>query len=124
MRLKVAAAAIETPETAANVGETLLNGYLIMPQYAERMMAYGVPESPYSVPIFAVYGFLLGIVAVWLYAAIRPRFGPGPKTAAMAGLAVWFIYSGSFADFHLAIPLFPTTVPLANLGGVWWSFHS
>lgn len=99
-----------------NVGETLLNGYLIMPQYAERMMAYGVPESPYSVPIFAVYGFLLGIVAVWLYAAIRPRFGPGPKTAAMAGLAVWFIYSGSFADFHLAIPLFPTTVPLANLG--------
>lgn len=98
-----------------NVGETILNGYLIMPQYAERMMAYGVPESPYSVPIFAVYGFLLGIVAVWLYAAMRPRFGAGPKTAVMAGLAVWFIYSGSFADFHLAIPLFSSTVPLANL---------
>jgi hypothetical protein len=23
----------------------------------------------------------LGVATVWLYAAIRPRFGPGPKTA-------------------------------------------
>ena len=26
---------------------------------------------------------------MWLYAAIRPRYGPGPKTAALAGLALW-----------------------------------
>jgi len=26
---------------------------------------------------------------VWLYAAIRPRYGAGPKTALCAGLAVW-----------------------------------
>ena len=25
----------------------------------------------------------------WWYAAMRPLFGPGPKTAAIAGLAVW-----------------------------------
>ncbi len=25
-----------------------------------------------------------------MYAAIRPRFGAGPKTAVIAGLAVWF----------------------------------
>ncbi len=33
----------------------------------------------------------------WLYAAIRPRFGPGPKTAICAGLTVWalsYVYSG------------------------------
>ena len=30
-----------------------------------------------------------GIFAIWLYAAIRPRYGPGPKTAAGAGLALW-----------------------------------
>ena len=34
-----------------------------------------------------------GIMAVWLYAAIRPRYGPGPMTAAIAGLAVWLILS-------------------------------
>ena len=36
-------------------------------------------------------------VTVWLYAAIRPRFGPGPKTAICAGLIVWglsYLYRG------------------------------
>lgn len=31
----------------------------------------------------------LGFATVWLYAAIRPRFGPGPRTAIWAGLIVW-----------------------------------
>jgi hypothetical protein len=35
--------------------------------------------------------FALGIGAVWLYAAIRPRFGAGAKTAAIAGVAVWLL---------------------------------
>ena len=30
--------------------------------------------------------FVLGVIIVWNYAAIRPRFGPGPKTAVLAGL--------------------------------------
>jgi hypothetical protein len=33
--------------------------------------------------------FLGGLLAIWLYAAIRPRYGAGPKTAAGAGLAFW-----------------------------------
>lgn len=99
-----------------NVGETILNAYVLADTYAERMIAYGVAESPYAVPIFTVYGFLLGIVAVWLYALARPRLGPGPRSAALVGLGVWLLYSGSFADFHLAVPLFPTFVPLWNLG--------
>lgn len=98
-----------------NIGETVLNAYVLAGAYAERMTSYGVAESPYSVPIFIVYGFLLGIVAVWLYALARPRLGPGPRTAALVGIAVWLVYSGSFADFHLAVPLFPAHVPLTNL---------
>jgi hypothetical protein len=34
-------------------------------------------------------GFVVGLVVVWLYAAIRPRYGPGPITALRAGIAVW-----------------------------------
>jgi hypothetical protein len=30
-----------------------------------------------------------GLTIVWLYAAMRPRFGAGPKTAALASLTVW-----------------------------------
>jgi len=38
-----------------------------------------------------VLGLLTGLAAIWLYAAIRPRFGAGAKTAFIAGMAVWFI---------------------------------
>ena len=34
----------------------------------------------------------MGIWAMWLYAAIRPRYGPGPKTAAIAGVGWWVMY--------------------------------
>ena len=33
--------------------------------------------------------FAVGILLVWLYAAMRPRFGPGMKTATYAALVVW-----------------------------------
>jgi hypothetical protein len=33
------------------------------------------PVNPVKIGLFAVC-----ILAVWVYAAIRPRFGPGPKT--------------------------------------------
>ncbi|MGH9601573.1 MAG: hypothetical protein ACRD24_04200 [Terriglobales bacterium] len=34
---------------------------------------------------------VLGMFSIWLYAAIRPRYGPGPKTAVGVGFAVWII---------------------------------
>jgi hypothetical protein len=66
---------------------------------------------------FVVFGFLLGIGCVWLYAAIRPRFGPGPGSAACAGSAVWFfayLYpSAGMALMHM----FPRR--LIAIGLVW-----
>ncbi len=40
-----------------------------------------------------LWGFLVGLTALWLYASIRPRYGPGPKTAMFAGTAVWALAS-------------------------------
>jgi hypothetical protein len=37
-----------------------------------------------------VMTIILGIAIVYLYAAIRPRFGAGVKTAICAGLMAWF----------------------------------
>jgi hypothetical protein len=34
---------------------------------------------------------LAGIWAMWLYAALRPLYGPGPRTAAIAGFSWWLI---------------------------------
>src|SRR6266545_69251 len=33
-----------------------------------------------------IVDFVLGLVIVWTYAAMRPRLGPGPRTAILAGL--------------------------------------
>ena len=35
----------------------------------------------------------MDIALVWRYAAIRPRFGAGPRTAAIAGLYFWSLVS-------------------------------
>jgi hypothetical protein len=40
---------------------------------------------------FNLIGIAGGIMAVWLYAAIRPRYGAGMRTAACAGIAVWIM---------------------------------
>lgn len=32
---------------------------------------------------------IAGLVLMFVYAAMRPRFGPGPKTAVIAAIALW-----------------------------------
>lgn len=51
--------------------------------------------------VVVIMPLVLGISTIWLYAAIRPRYGPGPKTAALAGVAVWFF--GSWVDATWAV---------------------
>ena len=47
-----------------------------------------------------VFQLVVGILAVWLYSAIRPRYGAGPKTAVIAGVAFWAM-SALFANISL-----------------------
>ena len=56
---------------------------------AGLMQPGGRDPKPEFMALYAVVVFALGIVMIWLYAAIRPRYGPGPKTAAAAGVAMW-----------------------------------
>jgi hypothetical protein len=74
-----------------NVSEFLLNGVVFAEDIRAAMEALGKsPEmGTQQTAVWIVYGFVLGILAVWVYAAVRPRFGAGPKTAAMAGVVVW-----------------------------------
>jgi len=38
---------------------------------------------------WVVIDFIFGILLVWTYAAMRPRLGPGPKTAIYAGMVIY-----------------------------------
>ena len=50
---------------------------------------------------------LLGVSSMWLYAAIRPRWEPGPKTAVVARFFLWFF--GSWLDSPLTAKHFGLT---------------
>ena len=73
-----------------NVFEFLLNSVLLADQWPGVMAAINRPTlSMHDIVVFNVVGFITGIVAVWTYAAIRPRFGAGVKTAIYAAGLTW-----------------------------------
>ncbi len=95
-----------------------------------------VPGNRIFAPSAGLAAFLLtvnlagGIWAIWLYAAIRPRYGPGAKTAAVAGFAWWVVITladatwGSFGlvPIKALLPLSAVSLPemiVAALVGAW-----
>lgn len=74
-----------------NVIDFVLFGIVLKTQMAAAMQALGRPPMTNAqVPWFVILDFVAGIGLVWLYAAMRPRYGAGPATAAKAGVAGWF----------------------------------
>ena len=60
--------------------------------YAEVFESLNLPEMGRSgMTALVLGGFLIGIILTWTYAAMRPRFGPGPRTALLAGLVIWIM---------------------------------
>lgn len=53
-----------------------------------------------SMVAYIIMDFLIGLLLVWTYAAMRPRFGAGPRTAVYSALLFWVLggifYSGYF----------------------------
>ena len=76
-----------------NLSEWLLHDVVMKEQFQGALKALGKnpPDSGAAIFWWNVFAFVGGITAVWLYAAIRPRYGPGPATAARAGVAVWIL---------------------------------
>jgi hypothetical protein len=70
----------------------LVDGMLLADRWAEGMNALRHDEfSTNQLIWFNLLGLACGIALIWVYAAIRPRFGAGVKTAILAGLAFWVI---------------------------------
>jgi hypothetical protein len=94
-----------------NASESVLNGVILAKDWEAAMAALGKkPMSGDQISVFIVWGFLVGIFAVWLYATIRPRYGGGPKTAFCAGSAVWGLGYLLAAVGPLVLELFPSRV--------------
>ena len=90
-----------------NIFEYVLNGVVLAKDMEAAISALGRQMGGGALLVFTVWGFLVGIFAVWLYAAIRPRYGAGAKTALCAGAAVWSLGYLLAAVTPLALHLFP-----------------
>lgn len=77
-----------------NVVGFLVNGMLLGKRMEAEMLAVaptlqGKGMGPGAMAGRVLTQFAVGILLVWLYAAMRPRFGPGMKTASYAALVIW-----------------------------------
>jgi hypothetical protein len=77
----------------ANACDTLWNTIVLkddMMAMAQRLGVSPAQASSFSAAIpWIVVDFVMGLLVVFTYAAIRPRFGPGPRTALVAGLIMF-----------------------------------
>lgn len=87
--------------------EFVLNGVILTRDWQAAMSALGRTMAPSALIIFTLWSFLAGISAIWLYAAARPRFGPGAKTAALTGFAFWIFCYALPNMGQWALHLFP-----------------
>ena len=115
-----------------NIGEYILNAVILVQQWRDVAAQLRLPEpGGEQVPWLIILHFLIGIMMVWFYAAVRPRFGAGPRTALLAGFAVWILLwlLGTSAGWIMGV--IPTRaliitwiwgffeVPISTLAGAW-----
>ena len=84
------------------VAGIVVNAFDFIAQYAlsARMRAESEAFKPgladqmmqgSSIISYVIMDLVIGIALVWTYAAVRPRFGPGPRTAFYIALLFWLL---------------------------------
>jgi len=95
----------------ANLFDFVTNGFLLADDavaMAQRLnLDQAAMNSTSTLVAWIVIDFIYGLVIVFTYAGIRPRFGPGPKTAILAGL-VPFVAVASVMYGFMAMGIFTT----------------
>jgi hypothetical protein len=101
-----------------NIIDFVVNKFFLGARMMAESEAFkpGMSQSMMSGKVMASYvvmDLVLGILLVWTYAAIRPRFGPGVKTAVYAAVLFW-ILAGIFLSGYLHMGMMST--------GLWVQF--
>ena len=101
-----------------NFSEFIMNAIVLKNDWAQVMKAMNKPGdfSVNQLVIFNIIGFVIGIAGVWLYAAVRPRLGPGLKTALITAFVVWVIGSLLPNIGFLAMDIFPANLLYIGTG--------
>ena len=83
----------------ANALDYVINTYLLATEMTEMVQRLNLRADVVENSMWTWIGFdfVYGLLVVFTYAAMRPRFGPGPKTALIAGMCFWVGFTGLFA---------------------------
>ena len=79
----------------ANVLDFVITSYFLASGLEEMIKRLNLNTATMqgSIWVFVVVDFIWGFLLVFTYAAIRPRFGPGPKTAVISAVLPWLAIS-------------------------------
>ena len=90
----------------ANAFDFVITSYLMAAEFESMLTRLSVGEEAVQswIPVFAIADFIWGFLLVFTYAAIRPRFGPGARTAVISGIMLWLVVA-IFAVLLLAMGL-------------------
>lgn len=102
-----------------NLGELAVNVWLLGDAWAAVLAGFGIHMGLPALALWGLGSFVVGIVGLWIYVAIGPRYASGGARVLRAAAAVWavtYLYAG--------IGLLGTSqIPRALLlGSVAWGF--
>jgi hypothetical protein len=100
----------------AGVVSSVLEGALgfLMRSEWEAAMRNMKPPGGAVMAAHLLWSLVVGVAAIWLYAAIRPRYGPGAATALRAGFAVWLFVHATFSLAAGTMDLLPQKIMLIS----------
>jgi hypothetical protein len=99
-----------------NVLDFVTNAVLFKQAWAEAYAALKLAPSDAAVGAFwTAFDLVSGVVIAFLYAAMRPRFGAGPRTALVAGFTQWLLVHMTLGS-HFVDGVFPPAVLLGTGG--------
>ena len=75
------------------------------------------PAPAASMGLWALMSLITGLVGVWIYVGVRPRYGAGPKTALLAGGSLWIACKLAVALDLIALGLMPMRIVEGQLFG-------
>jgi len=101
-----------------NVIDFAAYGYILADRMRAESEAFkpGISDimmSTKAIGISVICDFIVGILLVWTYAAIRPRFGPGMGTAAKPAGVFWLL-GLIFTSGYMQMGMMSS--------GTWWTY--
>lgn len=104
-----------------NVIDATTNGFLLGSRWMVETEALNprlLTKASSGTMGWVVVDFILGVLTVWVYAAIRPRLGPGPRTAFTGAFVIWLASHAAYASYAFMGYYSWSLVGASSVGGL------